>query len=136
MRTPCLYLLCSFSPGVLRLLLCYQALNFCSFDVYSKALSGVMSDGSNSARFLAGAMAGVRGSGARALWGFVDRSPALCVACCEHGVQQPAAVANKLQLAGQNGLGLQGARSWLGYNQQATQNPSPVVSHITAILSL
>lgn len=36
-----------------------QALNFFSFDVYSKALAGVMGDGNNSARFLAGAMAGV-----------------------------------------------------------------------------
>jgi hypothetical protein len=36
-----------------------QALNFFSFDVYSKALAGVMGDGNNSGRFLAGAMAGV-----------------------------------------------------------------------------
>ena len=37
---------------------CVQALNFFSFDMYSKALGGIMSDGNNSTRFLAGALAG------------------------------------------------------------------------------
>eukprot|EP00878_Enallax_costatus_P026922 GHUV01028935.1.p1 GENE.GHUV01028935.1~~GHUV01028935.1.p1 ORF type:complete len:122 (+),score=10.77 GHUV01028935.1:224-589(+) len=38
--------------------MCTQALNFFSFDMYSKALGGIMADGNNSARFLAGALAG------------------------------------------------------------------------------
>lgn len=42
-----------------------QALNFFSFDVYSKALSGLMSDGNNSTRFIAGAMAGALTSSSR-----------------------------------------------------------------------
>ncbi|KAF6259403.1 mitochondrial carrier domain-containing protein [Scenedesmus sp. NREL 46B-D3] len=37
----------------------FKALNFFSFDVYSKMLSNVWTDGSNSARFVAGAMAGI-----------------------------------------------------------------------------
>lgn len=40
------------------IILCMQALNFFSFDMYSKALGGMMADGNNSARFLAGALAG------------------------------------------------------------------------------
>lgn len=45
-------------PLPLPLLL--QALNFFSFDVYSNMLSSVWTDGSNSARFVAGALAGAQ----------------------------------------------------------------------------
>ncbi|WIA10639.1 hypothetical protein OEZ85_010820 [Tetradesmus obliquus] len=37
----------------------FKALNFFSFDVYSNMLSSVWTDGSNSARFVAGALAGI-----------------------------------------------------------------------------
>lgn len=113
------------------LLLCYQALNFCSFDVYSKALSGVMSDGSNSARFLAGAMAGVRGSGDQ-----ISGASALCglnqQGFVRHGLNM---MCNRQSLKFRIGSteGLQGARSWLGYNQQAPQSSSPLIFHVTCI---
>jgi hypothetical protein len=45
---------------LLLLLLLLQALNFFSFDVYSNMLSNVWSDDSNSARFVAGALAGAQ----------------------------------------------------------------------------
>lgn len=40
------------------LVCCLQALNFFSFDMYSRLLGGMMAEGNNSARFIAGGMAG------------------------------------------------------------------------------